>query len=88
MRKYAPLFLLALTSGCAGLPSLDKVQYSFYRKQPDCTIIRVEGQITNRLYAQFQIYYLKPGDSREHMDVWNYHHAAEFWVKGKRESIR
>ncbi len=45
-------------------------------------------QLTNHFYAQFHIYYMMPGDSVEHEDVWYYHHAAEAWVSGKKESVR
>jgi hypothetical protein len=48
----------------------------------------VHGQLTNRFYAQFHIYYTKPGDQLVHEDVWYYHHAVEAWVQGKRESLR
>ena len=88
MRTSGLLLLLVLLTGCAALPSLEKVQYSFLREHPDTTVLGVSGQLTNRFYAQFHIYYTKSGDSQEHEDVWRYHHAVEAWVAGKKESVR
>ncbi|MGN6555356.1 MAG: hypothetical protein ACTHLW_16745 [Verrucomicrobiota bacterium] len=88
MKAMSLLLLLILAGGCAGLPNLDKVQYSFSREHPETTVLEVDGQLTNRFRAQFHIYYLKPGDTLEHEDVWHYHHAAEAWVAGRRESVR
>ncbi len=88
MRALPLLLVLVLAGGCVGLPSLDKVQYSFVREHPEATVLGVDGQLTNRLYARFYIYYLKPGDTQKHEDVWYYHHAAEAWVAGKKECIR
>jgi hypothetical protein len=88
MKKPGLLLLLLPLSGCVGLPTLDKVWYSYQREHPNTTVVRVEGQLTNRAYAQFHIFYTIAGDVREHEDVWYYDHAAEAWVPRKREAIR
>jgi hypothetical protein len=88
MRAIPFLPFLVLVSGCAGLPSLEKVQGSFRQEHPETVVLGVEGQLTNRYDAQFQIFYLKPGDTREHVDVWHYRHTAEAWIAGERESVR
>jgi hypothetical protein len=88
MKACGSFIILFLLCGCAGLPNLDRVQYSFSRKHPNTTVLGVDGQLTNRCYVQFHIYYARSGDPMVHEDVWHYHHAAEAWVKGKRESVR
>ncbi len=88
MKTSGLLFLLVLLIGCTALPSLEKVQYSFLREHPDTTVLAVNSQLTNRLYAQFHIYYIKSGENLEHEDVWYYHHAVETWVAGGKESVR
>ena len=86
MRIFASLFLLVILTGCAGLPSPQKVQRSFVREHRDATVLEVRSQSTDRNHTEFHIFYTKVGDNEKHEDVWHYHHAAEAWVLGKKES--
>jgi hypothetical protein len=88
MRIFALLFLLVVSNGCAGLPSLEKIQHSFVREHPEAMVVEVSGQSTNNIYAEFHIHYTKAGDSLKHEDVWYYRHTAEAWILGKKESVR
>lgn len=83
------ILTLALVSlaGCQ-LPSIENAQRVFIHEHPTATVLGMSEQLTNHFYAQFHIYYMMPGDSVEHEDVWYYHHAAEAWVSGKKESVR
>ena len=84
--------LLVFGSGCAGLPSLQRVQHSFEKEHPGGRVIGIAGSLTNysgRMpEAQFHIYYARAEDTKLHEDVWSYKHAAEMWLARKKETVR
>jgi hypothetical protein len=87
MRFCILTFAMLALAGCQ-LPSIEKAQRAFSREHPETTVLGMSEQLTNRFYAEFHIYYTRPGDSHEHEDVWDYHHAAEAWVPGSKETVR
>jgi len=91
----AVLFTMALIcAGCTGLPTMPDIHKKFMEEHPNCVIQNLElnqqsidGQPVPA-YAQFHITYTRKDDTNKHEEVWHFHHAAESWVEGKKETIR
>lgn len=80
-------FVIVPLAGCQ-LPSIEKAQSKFCREHPDATVLDVSEEITNRVHAQFHFYYMNPGDSQEHEEVWYYGKTPEAWVRGEPETVK
>ena len=81
-------FALVGLVGCQ-LPSLEKAQSKFSREHPEATVLGVSEQITNNSRnAQFHFYFVKPGDSTEHEEVWSYGKTPETWVTGNPVTVK